>query len=161
MGLKKVSKKVTPMFTATDYETMASEYAEISSQIKTLEDRKKALSEKLKSGAESLGVKDDKGSYYLDSDTFVVGKVASKSVKIDQVVAVEALKKKGLTECVKTVTTETVDEGKLEQAVAKKDITLDEVEKFTTVTTSYKVSVKAKEEVPVVEQSKLSVAKKK
>ena len=61
----KVAKKVTPMFTATDYEKMASEYAEISAQMKTLEDRKKKLSEQLKSGAESLGVKDDKGSYSI------------------------------------------------------------------------------------------------
>lgn len=165
MALKKVSKKsgtgLKSLFSKQDYEKMAREYADISSQIKALDARKKTLADNLKAGAESFGVKDDKGSFYLESDNFVVGKVASKSMKIDQQKAVEVLEEKGLEDCVTVVTTKTVDEERLEQAVASNKITLDEVEDFTKITTSYKVSVKEKEAVPEVEQSLLSVAKKK
>ena len=163
MALKRVAKKnnVVPMFSKKDLALMASKYNEISLQIKVLEEEKKALSDKIKEGAEKLGVKDDCGSYYLDSDNYIMGKVASKSIKIDQTKAVEVLKKKGLSSCVDTITIETVNEEKLEQAVSKKEITLEEVEEFTDIKVSYKVSVKKKEEMPEVEQSRLAVAKKK
>ena len=90
-----------------------------------------------------------------------MGKVASKSMKIDDTKAVEVLESKGLADCVKTVVVKTVDEQKLEQAVMNNKITLDEVEEFTTINTSYKVSVVKKEALPEVEQSTLAVASKK
>lgn len=161
MALKKVAKKPTLLYTEKELGMMASQYADVSAQIKALEETKKSLADKIKQGAEMLGVKDDKGSYYLESDGYIMGKVASKSMKIDQSKAVEALESKGLTECVKTVTLKTVDEQKLEQAVMNGQITLDEVEDFTEINIGYKVSVVKKEELPVVEQSTLAVASKK
>lgn len=163
MALKKVTKepKLKVMFTERDLNAMASQYADVSAQIKELEETKKNLADKIKQGAEQLGVKDDKGSFYLEGDNYIMGKVASKSMKIDQSKAVETLERKGLEDCVQTVVVKTVNEQKLEQAVMNNQITLDEVEEFTQINTTYKVSVVKKEAVPEVEQSTLAVAKRK
>ena len=163
MALKAVKKKstVTPMFVADDIGSMAKQYAEISAQIKELEAQKKVLADKIKQGAEDFGVKDDKGSFYLDNGGFIVGKVAKKSFKIEQDKAVATLESMGLGDCVDVVTVKTVNEDKLQTAVQDKRITLDEVENFTTTSTSYSVSVKEKEDAPEVEVSTLKVAKKK
>lgn len=153
--------KVTPMFTVKDLEKMASDYDSISEQIKVLTERKKQLSDKIKDGAEKLGVKDDKGSYYLDSDSYIMGKVASKSISLDQTKAVEFLKKKGLEKCVNSVVVETVNEEMLEKAVSRGILSVSDVEQFTNTTVSYRVSVTKKEAMPEVEQTKLVAAKRK
>ena len=157
----KKSAKVTSIFTAEDIGKMGREYADISAQIKQLEERKKSLADKIKSGAEQFGVKDDKGSYYLESDTQVMGKVAKKSFKIDQDKAVETLESMGLGDVVDVVTVKTVNEDKLQEAVSDKRITLDTVQGFTNESVSYSVLVKEKEAVPEVEQSTLKVARRK
>lgn len=157
----KKSEKVTPMFSESDIAKMAKEYSEISAQIKELEDKKKILSDKIKQGAEDFGVKDDKGSFYLDSDEFIMGKVAKKSFSIDQKKAVETLESMGLGDVVDVVTTKTVNDDRLENAVQDGRISFEEVEKFTNVKVSYSVSVKPKEVMAEVEQSTLKVAKKK
>ena len=161
--LKTVKKngKVTPMFTQEDIGKMGREYADISAQIKELEAKKKDLAEKIKQGAESFGVKDDKGSFYLESDNFIMGKVAKKSFKIDQDKAVQTLESMGLGDVVDVVTVKTVNEDKLQSAVQDKRITLEEVENFTSVSVSYSVSVKEKEEMPEVEVSTVQMAARK
>lgn len=164
MATLKKSKKtsnVTPLFTADDIGKMGREYADISAQIKQLEERKKTLAEKIKQGAEQFGVKDDKGSYYLESNSFIMSKVAKKSFKIDQDTAVKTLESMGIGDVVDVVTVKTVNEDKLQKAVADKRLTLNDVKRFTTESISYSVSVKEKEEVPEVEQSSLKVARKK
>ena len=157
----KKSAKVTSIFTAEDIGKMGREYADISAQIKQLKERKKSLADKIKSGAEQFGVKDDKGSYYLESDTQVMGKVAKKSFNIDQDKAVETLESMGLGDVVDVVTVKTVNEDKLQKAVSDKRITLDTVQGFTNEFVSYSVLVKEKEAVPEVEQSTLKVARRK
>lgn len=157
----KKSGAVTPMFSEKDIYNMAREYAELSAQIKELEARKKVLSDKIKEGSEKFGVKDDKGSYYLENDQFLMGKVAKKSFKIDQDKAVGVLKSMGLGDVVDTVTIETVNEDKLNSAVQEGRISINEVEKFTNVTTSYSVTVKEKEPMPEVEQSTVKMAARK
>lgn len=157
----KKSGAVTPMFSEKDIYSMAREYAELSAQIKELEARKKVLSDKIKEGSEKFGVKDDKGSYYLENDQFLMGKVAKKSFKIDQDKAVGVLKSMGLGDVVDTVTIETVNEDKLNSAVQEGRISINEVEKFTNVTTSYSVTVKEKEPMPEVEQSTVKMAARK
>lgn len=159
--LKKTEKKITPMFSEKDIAKMAEEYSEISAQIKELSERKSMLSDKIKQGAESFGVKDDKGSYYLESDRFIMGKVASKSFSINQDKAVKVLESMGLGDVVDVVIVKTVNDKKLESAVLDKRISLDEVNKFTNTSITYKVSVKPKEEMAEVEQSTLKVAKRK
>lgn len=163
--LKKATKKpasnIKPMFSAEDIGKMGKEYAEISAQIKQLEERKKTLADKIKSGAEQFGVKDDKGSFYLESDAYIMGKVAKKSFKIDQDTAVKTLESMGIGDVVDVVTIKTVNEDKLQKAVADKRLTLDDVKAFTTETVSYSVSVKEKEAMPEVEQTTLKAARKK
>lgn len=162
--LKKAVKKsaeVKPLFSVEDIGRMGKEYAEISAQIKQLEEQKKALADKIKNGAEQFGVKDDKGSFYLENDSFIMGKVAKKSYRIDQDKAVKTLESMGLGDVVDEVTTYTVNEDRLQKAVQDNRISLDEVESFTTETVSYSVSVKEKEVMPEVEVSTVKVAKKK
>ena len=162
--LKKANKKaenIKPLFSAKDIGRMGKEYAEISAQIKELEAKKKELAEKIKNGAEQFGVKDDKGSFYLESNNHIMGKVAKKTFKIDQDKAVETLESMGLGDVVDEVVVRTVNEDRLQKAVKDKRITLDEVKEFTSETISYSVSVKEKEVMAEVEQSTLKVARKK
>lgn len=164
MALKKVTKsktKVQPLFSAEDIGRMGKEYADISAQIKKLEEQKKALADKIKSGAEQFGVQDDKGSFYLESDSYVMGKVAKKSFKIDQEKAVNVLESMGLGDVVDEVVVKTVNEDRLQKAVSEKRITLNDVEDFTNVSTSYSVLVKEKEAMPEVEVGSAKVARKK
>ena len=163
--LKKATKKsatnIKPMFSAEDIGKMGREYADISAQIKVLEAKKKDLADKIKNGVEQFGVKDDKGSFYLENEYHIMGKVAKKSYKIDQDKAVKTLESMGLGDVVDVVTVKTVNEDKLQKAVADKRLTLNTVKGFTDESVSYSVLVKEKEAVPEVEQSTLKVAKKK
>lgn len=162
MALKKVTKNnVKPLFSAEDIGRMGKEYADLSAQIKKLEEQKKALAEKIKSGAEQFGVKDDKGSFYLENDFYVMGKVAKKSFKIDQEKAVSTLESIGLGDVIDEVVVRTVNEDRLQKAVADKRITLDDVREFTNESVTYSVSVKEKEAMPEVEVATAKVARKK
>ena len=150
-----------PVLTADDIGKLGREYAELSAQIKVLEERKKDIANKIKDGAEQFGTKDDKGSFYLESDSHIMGKVAKKSFKIDQAVAVETLESMGLGDVVDVTVSKTVNEDRLQVAVQEKRISLEQVEDFTNVSVSYSVSVKEKEVAPEVEQSTLKAARKK
>ena len=157
---KKSDTKVTPMFTEDNVKSLGRQYADISSQIKALEEQKKALAEKSKQGAEQFGVKDDKGSFYLESEDLMMGKVAKKSFKIDQDKAVKTLESMGIGDVVDEVTVRTVNEDRLQQAVSDGRLSLDTVESFTNVSVSYSVLVKEKEAMPEVEQTTLKSAAK-
>ena len=157
---KKSDTKVTPMFTEDNVKSLGRQYADISSQIKALEEQKKALAEKIKQGAEQFGVKDDKGSFYIESEDLMMGKVAKKSFKIDQDKAVKTLESMGIGDVVDEVTVRTVNEDRLQQAVSDGRLSLDTVESFTNVSVSYSVLVKEKEAMPEVEQTTLKSAAK-
>lgn len=157
---KNSDTKVTPMFTEDNVKSLGRQYADISSQIKALEEQKKALAEKIKQGAEQFGVKDDKGSFYLESEDLMMGKVAKKSFKIDQDKAVKTLESMGIGDVVDEVTVRTVNEDRLQQAVSDGRLSLDTVESFTNVSVSYSVLVKEKEAMPEVEQTTLKSAAK-
>lgn len=157
---KKSDTKVTPMFTEDNVKSLGRQYADISSQIKALEEQKKALAEKIKQGAEQFGVKDDKGSFYLESEDLMMGKVAKKSFNIDQDKAVKTLESMGIGDVVDEVTVRTVNEDRLQQAVSDGRLSLDTVESFTNVSVSYSVLVKEKEAMPEVEQTTLKSAAK-
>lgn len=158
MALKKKSK-VTSMFSTTDVQKLAEEYDNISKQMKELEAKKKELADKLKNCAEAMGVVDDKGSSYIDGDSYVIGRVAKRTVKINQEEGVAMLRNKGLLNCITEKTTYTVNEAEVEKAVAEETLTEEDVRSFTTINTSYSVSVKAKEDMPEVEVG--AVARKK
>ena len=158
MALKKKSK-ITSMFSTTDVQKLAEEYDNISKQMKELEAKKKELADKLKNCAEAMGVVDDKGSSYIDGDSYVIGRVAKRTVKINQEEGVAMLRNKGLLNCITEKTTYTVNEAEVEKAVAEETLTEEDVRSFTTINTTYSVSVKAKEDMPEVEVS--AVARKK
>mgnify|MGYP001773898445 FL=1 len=157
---KKNDTKVSSMFTEDNVKSLGRQYVDISSQIKALEEQKKALAEKIKQGAEQFGVKDDKGSFYLESEDLMMGKVAKKSFKIDQDKAVKTLESMGIGDVVDEVTVRTVNEDRLQQAVSDGRLSLDTVESFTNVSVSYSVLVKEKEAMPEVEQTTLKSAAK-
>ena len=159
--MAKLKKFTKPEMTAKEILSLGKEYSEISAQIKVLTDRKKELSDLIKKGAEKFGVIDDKGSYYLEDDNFILGKVAKKSFKLNQDKAVETLKSMDLGDVIDKVTTYIVNEDRLTQAVADKRISLDTVKSFTDTKVDYSVSVKEKEDMPEVEQSTLMAARKK
>ncbi len=158
---KSTKTKVTPLFSADDIGRMGKEYADLTAQIKQLEEKRKALADKIKEGAEQFGVKDDKGSFYLENDTHVMGKVARKSFKIDQDKAVETLESMGLGDVVDVVTVKSINEDRLEKAVQEKRISLDTVQDFTKESVSYSVLVKEKEAMTEVEVSTAKVARRK
>lgn len=158
MALKVVKKS---LFSADDIGALGKQYAEISAKIKQLEEEKKALADRIKAGAEQFGVKDDKGSFYLENDNYIMGKVAKKSFKIDQELAVKTLESMGLGDVVDEVVVKTVNEDRLQIAVNHKRLDLDIVRAFTKESVSYSVSVKEKEALPEVEQTNLKAARKK
>lgn len=158
---KESSSKIKPMFSEKDIISMGEEYVSISEQIKALTDKKKDLADKIKTGAEQFGVKDDKGSFYLESDNLMLGKVAKKSFSIEQDKAVETLESMGIGDVVDVVTVKTVNEDRLQVAVQEGRLKLKDVEDFTSISTSYSVSVKEKEAMPEVEQTTLKAARKK
>ena len=158
---KSADSKVKSLFSTDDIGRMGREYADISAQIRVLEEKKKALADKIKSGAEQFGVKDDKGSFYLESDYFIMGKVAKKSYKIDQEKAEVILNSLGVGDVLDVITTCVVNEDRLQKAVQDKRISLDTVQEFTKETVSYSVSVKEKEAMPEVEVVTSKVARRK
>lgn len=151
--IRKGGKPATPAITVDDVARMAAEYKEISEQMKVLDTKKKELADKIKEYSEKLGVKDDVGSFYLECGDYITGKVARVSMSIKQDEAVKVLEAIGLGDVVDETVTKTVNEQRLEQAVAEKRCTLKTVEGFTEKKTTYAVDVKKKEEMPEVDTS--------
>lgn len=163
MAIKKMmNTKLKSVASPKDLERMAREYSEISEQIKVLDKKKKELADKIKADTERFGTKDDKGSFYYESESFITGRVSKKSFSLNQEKAKETLEEMGLwDELKKVVVTETVDEALLEKYVSEGKLDLDVVESFTNVKESFSVSVTKKEEIPQVQQTTLKVARKK
>lgn len=151
---------VTSLFTQENVFAMGREYAELSAQIKVMEERRKFLSTQIKNGAEQFGTKDDKGSFYLENDDYVLGRVAKKSFSLNQDKAVSVLERSGLGDVLDVV--KVVNEDRLNTAVQEGRIALNTVEGFTDCKISYSVKVDKKETVTAeVEQTQLSAAARK
>lgn len=163
MALKKAKLEV--VYTKADIFRFGEEYNALSEQIKQLEAKKKELSNLIKQGCVNYGVKNDKGSSFLEDDTFELGNVAKKSFKFDQEKGIEILRSKGLDNLIKEEVVYSIDEDGLEKAVAMGKISINDVNNFTISNVSYSVSVKRKETVedmPEVKQSNLkAVARRK
>ena len=159
--MAKLKKFEKPILSVEDYIKLGKDYDELSAQIKEHTARKNELSAKIKEGAEKFGVKDDKGSFYLESDEFILGKVCRKSMKLNQSKAKDTLESLGVGDVIDEVTTYTVNEDRLNQAVQDGRVSIDTVRSFTDVKVDYSVSVKVKESMPEVEQSSLMAAKRK
>ena len=154
----KKAKSATSGYTVEELGKAAQEYAEISAQMKIMDERKKALAKIIKDGAVKFGTKDDKGSSYLEVNSYVVGNVSKVSMSLDHEKGADYLEKKGLGDLVDVVTVKTINEDRLEKAVGDNRLTLQEVDSFTNRKVTYSVSVKSMEDMPVVEQSELAMA---
>lgn len=148
--------------TKSSLNDLAREYLDVSSKIKELESLKKHLAEQLKQGAENVGVKDDRGSFYVETESALVGKVAKKSIKLNQEKAIKLLREKDLENLIDEVTVYEVNESKLESAIQNGDVSRSELESITDTKVTYAVVVKEVEEAKEIEQSEFKkVARRK
>ena len=137
-------------------ESLLEEYYSLREQKKTIEDRMKNLADQIKANAETVGVKDDKGSFYAENERFVYGKQCKKSVSFDKDKAITYFKNHGYTECIDTV--EVINEEAVESRINTGDISYEDLEEITTTKVSYAIDIKKKEEMPEVEQTEVSMA---
>lgn len=144
---------VTPI---VPIETLLGEYDNLREQKKIIEKRLGVLSDQIKVSAETLGTKDDKGSYYAEKGNYIFGKQCKKSVSFDKDKAISFFKKRGYKDCIATV--ETVDEEAVEARINSGDISFEDLEGITNTKVSYAVDVKKKEEMPEVEQTTVPLA---
>lgn len=157
--MAKAKTKIKEVATKQNVDALMLEYNSLRSQETAIKKRKDAISAMLKDFAEREGTKDDKGSFYYEGDNFVVGKVAKKSIKFDMSAAVPLFHSKGLADCLKYEPT--VVEEKVEEHIAKGDITFEDMEIITKESVSYSISLKEKEEMPQVQQTTIQAASKK
>lgn len=143
------------------------EYSQISEQMKFLEARKKELASTIKTYAEEKGTKNDKGSYYAETDNFIFGNEARKSIKLNQEKALEYLKEHDLVEKY-TETQIIVNEELLASAVECEEIPMEDFEQLCDVKVTSAVSVKQKENsapsseaVPTVTETKIKLPQRK
>lgn len=137
------------------------EYDELRTQKKVIEEQMKKLSADIQKYAEAKGVKDEKGSYYIDNDDYVFGKTAKKSVKLNQEKALAYCKNNEMGDCIDVV--ETVNEDKLAHYVSIGEITSKTLEDLTDIKITYAVSVTKKEseeDMPEIQQTKAEKAVK-
>lgn len=145
------SKDITPDFVR--------EYNVLREQKTSIEARMKVLATELKDAAEKQGSKDDRGSYYLDCEGFMIGKVARKSVTFNVEKAEKLFRKKGIPECLKEITV--VDNDAVEAAIAEGYISEQELESITDVSVTYSIDIHKKEEVTdEVKETQVAASKK-
>ena len=126
------------------------EYDRLREEKKTIDTRMKKLSEDIKKYAEENGVKNDKGSFYLENDLLTFGKMAKKSVSLIQDKAIEFFKGRKLFDAIKLV--ETVDEDAVEKYINEGKISFEELESITNTKVSYSVDIKKKEIMQEIEE---------
>lgn len=157
MASKKVSVSISdPKL----IEQMVAEYNELKIKEKQIKDRKAVLSDAIKTYSLANGTKDDKGSFYVDSDNFTYGAMCKKSVKFNTDKAVEFFQSKGLDDCI--LLSPQIVESAVEKHLDNGDITVHDLEGITNTSVSYAISVKAKDEiVEEVQQYSVVASKKK
>lgn len=133
-----------------------SEYDKLREEAKTIKNRMDVLAKEIKEYADSNGVKDDKGSFYCDNGTFMFGKQAKKSISFIKDTAIKFFKDKKLTKAI--VTVENIDEDAVEKYISEGKITFDDLESITETKVSYAIDLKKKEELPIIEETKIPMA---
>lgn len=152
-------KSVKEVATKGNVEALMLEYDSLRSQEKAIKSRKDAISSMLKDFAQREGVINDKGSFYFEGESFLLGKVAKKSISFDTPNAILFFKSKGLTDCVDFEPV--IVEDKVEEHIAKGDITIDDLKGITKEKVSFSISLEQKEEMPQVQQTTAVAASKK
>ena len=137
------------------------EYASLREQQGLIKKRMDTLATEIKDYALKNGSKDDKGSCYLENDSFTFGAMAKTSINLNQEEAIAFLKGRKFTDAIKVVTMESVDEQKLEEHINNGDIDSADLEAMTTCKTTFSVSVLKKEVMPEVQVSAVASARPK
>ena len=131
-------------------EQVIKEYDSIREQEKIHKERKAYLATLIKEYAQENGVKNDKGSFYVERDDYMLGKQCKKTIKLDEEKAVKFLKENPLTShCV--VSKEVVDEEALSICVEEGVITQTELEDIVNCKVDYSVSLKPLADMTEVE----------
>ena len=117
-------------FSGRKLSEVLAEYSEISEQMKFLDKRKKELADSLKELALKTGVKDDKGSYFVDEGNKTFGRVRKCSISLNEERAMKFFKKKGL---LKEVTKNVIDLDKVDILVSCGQVTSEEIESISDI----------------------------
>ena len=157
MAIKLKKKPVASEFpfSGRKLSEVLAEYSEINEQMKFLEKRKKELAESLKELALKTGVKDDKGSYFVDEGDKTFGRVRKCSISLNEEKAMKFFKKKGL---LKDVTKSVIDLDKVDILVSCGQVTSEEIESISDVKESFQFYMGDKkteepEEMPEIQVS--------
>lgn len=150
MATKK-EKAVKEIATKANIEDLLLEYDSLREREKAIKKRKETISDMLKDFAVREGVEDDKGSSYFDSTSYVLGRIAKKSISFDKSKSLLLFSSKGLDDC---VTYEpSINEDAVEKHIASGDISYDELQSITKEKVTYSVSVVQKESMPEVKET--------
>lgn len=127
-----------------------SEYNMLRAKSKTIKSRMDELAKNIKAHLTKNVTPDSKGSYYAEDENFVYGNMAKKTIKLNEERAKVFLQERNLLEKASDVKI-VINEDKLEQLLANKEITMEELQTLvdTKVTYSIDIKEKQKEEEPV------------
>lgn len=138
--MKLPGKKPSIVPKTINIDAQVEEYDLLRERSKVIDARQKELSEDIKGFAKLNGVRSDTGSFLCQSDKYVYGAQARNSVTLDEKATIALLKQKGLTSAIKSV--ETVDRAEVSRLLEAGDLTAEEVENLTRVSTTYAIVVK-------------------
>lgn len=152
-------KKKGSVAPVPDISEKVKQYASLRSQAGLIVDQMKILAEEIKDYAEKYGTKDDKGSFYSQTNEYLFGKQAKKSVSFDKEKAIAFLKRHKFSQAIRTI--EEIDNKVVESLVEQQKISFADLESITTTKTYYAINVTKLEELKDVEQHNVPLAAKK
>ena len=141
-----------------DVHSQVAEYAKLRDQSKLIKTRMDELSKIIKDYSQKNGVKDDKGSFYCENESYVFGQQARKSVSLDQEKSIAFLKQHGFPSAIKTI--EQVNEEEVERLLQEGSLSIDDITTLSNVKVSYSIDVREKEEMPYVDVQTLQAAQR-
>lgn len=136
---------------------LTQEYFDLRKMKAETEKRMKEVATILKEYATTNGVHDSNGSAYCETDNYIFGSQAKKSVKLNEAKAKDYLLALGLYEKV-VETKEYINEDKLEQLISTGDLAPEDIESMVDVKVTYAIDIKEiqkeeEEEMPEVQVS--------
>ena len=136
-------------------EEQVRQYDALRTQSKTIKTEMDRLANAIKQYAEYHGSKDDKGSFFCESDDFIFGQQARKSITFKQEESVEFLSRRGYTNAITII--KVVNEPEIEKLIGEGKITYDDLEHMTETKMSYAILVEPKEQVAEVQQEEIKL----
>ena len=122
---------------------MVFEYNQLRDKAKTIKNRMDELSKNIKEYLTNNVTPDSKGSYYDESEDFVFGNQAKKSVKLNEERARVFFTNKGLLEKV-AETKIVINEDKVSKLLESGEISQEELESLVDIKVTYSIDIKQK-----------------